>query len=51
MLGLSAIRSIPSLQSLSGPLWTGVVALDRILSMSQIELFDILAVYFDIYLC
>ena len=30
--------STPSLPSLSGPLWLGVVAPDRILSMDQIEL-------------
>ena len=30
--------STPSLPSLPGPLWTGVVALDRFLSMGQIEL-------------
>ena len=28
----------PSLPSLPGPLWPGVVALDRALSMGQIEL-------------
>ena len=31
----------PSLPSLPYPLWPGVVAPDRILSMGQIELFDI----------
>ena len=30
--------STPSLPSLPGPLWSGVVAPDRVLSMSQIEL-------------
>ena len=33
--------STPSLPSLPGPLWPGVVAPDRVLSMSQKELFDI----------
>ena len=33
--------STPSLLSLSGPLWPGVEAPDRVLSMSQMELFDI----------
>ena len=32
------MRSTPSLSSLPGPLWSGVVAPDRVLSMSQIEL-------------
>ena len=32
------MQSTPLLQSLPGPLWTGVVAPDRVLSMSQIEL-------------
>ena len=31
------MRSIPSLPSLSGPLWPGMVASDRVLSMSQIK--------------
>ena len=35
----------PSLLSLPGPLWPLVVAPDRVLSMGQIELFDIQAVY------
>ena len=30
-----------SLPSLPGSLWPGVVVLDRVLSMDQIELFDI----------
>ena len=32
------MRKTPSLPSLPGPLWPGVVALDRVLSMSQIEI-------------
>ena len=35
------MRSTPLLLSLPGPLWPGVVAPDRVLSMGQIELFDI----------
>ena len=38
MLELWGMRSTPSLLSLSDPLWPGVVAPDRILSMGQIEL-------------
>ena len=38
MLELWEMWSTPSLPSLSGSLWTGVVALDRILSIAQIEL-------------
>ena len=34
------MQSSPSLPSLLGPLWPGVVAPDSILSMGQIELFD-----------
>ena len=30
--------SVPSLPSLPGPLWTGIVAPDRVLSIGQIEL-------------
>ena len=41
MLELWGMRSTPSLLSLSGLLWPGVVAPDRVLSMGQIELFDI----------
>ena len=37
MLELWAMQSTPSLPSLPGPLWPGVVALDRVLSMGQIE--------------
>ena len=32
------IQSTPSLTSLPGPLWARVVALDKVLSMGQIEL-------------
>ena len=32
------LRSTPSFLSLPGPLWFGVVAPDRVLSMGQIEL-------------
>ena len=35
------MQSTPSLPSLQYPLWSAVVALDRVLSMGQIELFDI----------
>ena len=38
MLLLWGIRSTSSLPSLPGPLWPGVVAPDRTLSMDQIEL-------------
>ena len=38
MLELWGMRSNPSLPSLPGPLWHGVVAPDRVLSMGQIEL-------------
>ena len=41
MLKLWGMRSTPSLPSLPGPLWFGVVASDRVLYMGQIELFDI----------
>ena len=41
MLELCAIQSNLSLRLLSGPLWSGGVAPDRVLSMNQIELFDI----------
>ena len=32
------MRSTPSLPSLPGPLWPGVVAPDRVLAMGKIEL-------------
>ena len=41
MLELWAMRSISSLPSLPGQLWPAVVAPDSVLSMGQIELFDI----------
>ena len=41
MLELWGMQSTPSLPSLPGPLWSGVVAPERIISMGQIELFDI----------
>ena len=41
MLELWGMRSIPSLLSLSGPVWLGVVAPDSVLSMGKIELFHI----------
>ena len=41
MLELWAMQSNPSFSSLQGPLLPGVVAPNRVLSMGQIELFDI----------
>ena len=41
MLELWGMQSTSSLPMLPGPLWPGVVAPDRVLSMSQIELFDL----------
>ena len=41
MLELWEMMSAPSLPLLPGPLWPGVVAPDKGLSMGQIELFDI----------
>ena len=38
MLELCGMQSIHLLPSLQGPLWYGVVASDRVLPMSQIEL-------------
>ena len=38
MLELWGIQSTPSLPSLPGPLWPGVVSPDRALCMGQIEL-------------
>ena len=37
MLELWGMRNTPSLPSLPGPLWLGVVAPNRVLSMGQIE--------------
>ena len=41
MLELWGMWSIPSLPLLSGPLWPGVVAPNRVPSMGPIELFDL----------
>ena len=41
MLELKGMWSTPSLSLIPGSLWPGVVAPDRVLSMGQIELFDI----------
>ena len=41
MLELWEMQSIPSLPLFPGALWPGVIAPDRVLSMGQIELFDI----------
>ena len=41
LLELWGIWSTPSLTSLLGSLWPVVVAPDRVLSMGEIELFDI----------
>ena len=38
MLELWGMQSTPSLPSLPGPLWNGMVAPDRVVSMGQIEL-------------
>ena len=38
MLELWGIRSTSLLPSLPGPLWLGVIAPDRVLSMGQIDL-------------
>ena len=40
MLELWGMRSTSSLPLLPGPLWSRLVAPDRVLSMDQIELFD-----------
>ena len=40
-LELWGIGSTPSLPLLPGPLWPGVVSPDRVLSMHQIELWDL----------
>ena len=39
LLGLWEMRSTPSVSSLSGPLYLGVVAPDKVLSMGQIKLY------------
>ena len=41
MLELWGMLCTPSLPSLPGPLWPQIVAPDKLLSMGQIELFDI----------
>ena len=41
ILVLRGMWSTPSLPSFPGPLWAGLVAPDRVLSMGQIEVFDI----------
>ena len=41
VLNLWGMWSTLSLPLFSGPLWPGVVAFNRVLPMSQIELFDI----------
>ena len=41
MLELWGTQSTPSLPKLLDPLWPQVVAPNRVLSMGQIELFDI----------
>ena len=41
MLDLRGTQSTSLLPSLPGPLWLVVVAPDRVLSMGQIELFNI----------
>ena len=38
MLELWGMQSTPSFSSLPGPLWSGVVAPDMVLSMGQIKL-------------
>ena len=40
MFVLWGMQSTPSLPSLPGPLWPGVVVPDRVLFTGQIELFD-----------
>ena len=39
------MQRTPSLPLLPGPVWSGVVAPDWVLSMGQIERFDILTLY------
>ena len=41
MMEVWGIQSTPLLPSHAGPLWLGVVAPDRVLSIDQIEVFDI----------
>ena len=42
MMELWEMQSTPSLLSLTGPLWPGVVAPDRVLSMCRLELNSVL---------
>ena len=42
MLEVWGMQSTPLLLSLTGPLWPGVAAPNRVLSMSQIELNNVL---------
>ena len=50
IMELWGMRSNPLLLSLPGPLWPGVVAMDRAVSIGQMELFDILTELFEIKL-
>ena len=45
MLDIWGMRITPSLPSLPGQLWPGIVGLDRVLSMSQTEKFGIKTEY------
>ena len=45
MLELWGIWSTPSLSLLPAPLWSGLVAPDKVLSMTQMEPFDVLIVW------
>ena len=49
MLVLLGMQSISALPSLSGPLWPGLVAPDRILSMAHIDLNRILTLKWTVY--
>ncbi len=51
MLDLWGMRSTPSLPSLPGPLWPGVVASDSVRSMGQIELKCVLNYFNKAFLC
>ena len=48
MLERWKIQSSNSLLLFPGPLWPGMVAPDRVLSMGQVELLNIKTVYFDV---
>ena len=41
------MRSTPLLPSLTGSLWPGVVALDKVLSMGRIKMFDIETIFMN----